>query len=297
MTNYGKDIAGWLPGGPNCPGVTTGHATTTAAVVCNLEQMLKRVGRSLEQESLAVLGLGSIGQSCLKLLLEVCPHPREIILCDVFAMEQSWQVFAASLREQHAYHGRVRIASTITTVPTEIYEASTILTAVSAPDVLDVERLRPGTVIVDDSYPPAFSVEAAMHRLKMDADIFFSNAGMLRLPTPIRETMVVPPAAEALLQSFGVATYREELIRDPNELTACVLSSLLTGQPDGSFPPTIGLAGLPALVDHYQNLSRLHIESARPQCDKYFLPDETVERFRLRFGGTLESGIDHVLSQ
>ena len=75
MTNYGKDIAGWLPGGPNCPGVTTGHATTTAAVVCNLEQMLKRVGRSLEQESLAVLGLGSIGQSCLKLLLEVCPHP------------------------------------------------------------------------------------------------------------------------------------------------------------------------------------------------------------------------------
>ena len=297
MTNYGKDIAGWLPGGPNCPGVTTGHATTTAAVVCNLEQMLKRVGRSLEQESLAVLGLGSIGQSCLKLLLEVCPHPREIILCDVFAMEQSWQVFAASLREQHAYHGRVRIASTITTVPTEIYEASTILTAVSAPDVLDVERLRPGTVIVDDSYPPAFSVEAAMHRLKMDADIFFSNAGMLRLPTPIRETMVVPPAAEALLQSFGVATYREELIRDPNELTACVLSSLLTGQPDGSFPPTIGLAGLPALVDHYQNLSRLHIESARPQCDKYFLPDEAVERFRLRFGGTLESGIDHVLSQ
>ncbi len=98
LTDHGHDIAAWLQGRPNCPGLTTGHATTTAAVVRNLEQMLAMSGRLLEQESLVVLGLGSIGQSCLRLLLEVCPHPREIILCDVFAREQSWQAFAASLR-------------------------------------------------------------------------------------------------------------------------------------------------------------------------------------------------------
>ena len=38
--------------------------------------MLSTAGRPLEQETLAVLGLGSIGQSCLRLLLEIEPHPR-----------------------------------------------------------------------------------------------------------------------------------------------------------------------------------------------------------------------------
>ncbi len=289
MTHYGLDIATWLEGRSNCPGLTTGHATTTAAVVCNLEQMLSRVGRSLEQESLAVLGLGSIGQSCLRLLLEVCPHPREIILCDVFAVEHSWHAFASSLRDEHGYQGPLRVVASVTTVPEQVYEATTILTAVSASDVLEVQRLRPGTVIVDDSYPPAFPVEMAMRRLQDDADIFFSNAGMLRLPTPIRETMVIPAGAESLLTRFGISAYRDEVLRDPHELTACVLSSLLTGQRDGGFPPTLGLAGLVDLVDHYRNLKAIGIGPARPQCDKFFLADEPVDRFCLKFGTSLNA--------
>lgn len=123
-----------------------------------------------------------------------------------------------------------------------------------------------------------------MHRLRTDADIFFSNAGMLRLPAPIRETMVVPAAAEALLTSFGVAAFREELLRDPYELTACILSSLLTGRSDGSFPPTLGLAALQDLISHYRDLAALDIGPARPQCDKYFVPQDAVERFRQRHG-------------
>jgi acyl transferase domain-containing protein/NADPH:quinone reductase-like Zn-dependent oxidoreductase/SAM-dependent methyltransferase/acyl carrier protein len=283
LTNYGADILGWLDGRPNCPALTTGHATTTAAVIRSLEQMLGMAGRELQDESLAVLGLGSIGQSCLRLLLEVCPHPRELILCDVFAKEQIWQGFAEDLRAQHGFRGPIRLVSSRVGAAAEVYEATTILTAVSVPDVLDVDRLRPGTLVVDDSYPPAFSVERGMRRLEEEADIFFSNAGILRLPAPIRETLVVPAGTEDWLPRF-VGPYREEMVREPHELTACVLSSLLTARSDGTFPPTLGLAGLTDLLSHYHELQYLDIGPARPQCDKYFVPEQAVERFRRRFG-------------
>ena len=151
LTHYGQDLAAWLRGTARCPTVTTGHGTTSAAVIHNLQQMLNRAGRSLAQETLAVLGLGSIGQSCLRLLLELGLHPRELVLCDVFAKEQEWRSFADALREEHGYRGSIRTASSHAGAPAAVYEATTILTAVSVPDVLDVSQLRPGTVIVDDS--------------------------------------------------------------------------------------------------------------------------------------------------
>jgi acyl transferase domain-containing protein/acyl carrier protein len=290
MTSQGHDVAAWMQGRGTYPVLTTGHATTTAALVRNLEQMLEVAGRPLDQEALAVLGLGSIGQSCLRLLLEVCPHPRKLVLCDVFAKERLWQNFSEVLRKEHGYQGPIRLASSVAGAPAEVYEAGTILTAVSVPDVLDVGRLRPGTLVVDDSYPPAFSVRAATQRLEADGDIFFSNAGMLRLPAPIRETVLVPAGAEGVLEHFGVAAFREEVLRDPHELTACVLSSLLTGRPDGAFPPTLGLAELTDLVGHYRELAPLDIGPARPQCDNYFMPEEAVEHFRRQFGGQVAVG-------
>ena len=41
---------------------------------------------------------------------------------------------------------------------------TTILAAVSVPEALDVDLARPGTLIVDDSYPPAFSLGKAVRR-------------------------------------------------------------------------------------------------------------------------------------
>ncbi|MBY0527973.1 MAG: SDR family NAD(P)-dependent oxidoreductase, partial [Gemmataceae bacterium] len=289
LTGYGKDIATWSKDRPGCPALTTGHATTTAAVIRNLDQMLELAGRNLESESLAVLGLGSIGQSCLRLMLEVLPHPRELVLCDVFAKERAWQDFAEVIRAEHGYRGPIRLASSREGAPAEVYAASTILTAVSVPNVLDVDRLQPGTLLLDDSYPPAFRLEEAVKRLETDADVFFSNAGMLRLSAPLRETLLVPAGAEGLLAHFGVATFREEGLRDPYELTACVLSSALTGRADGTFPATLGLADVRDLVAHYRELPVLDIGPARPQCDKYFVPKEAIERFRQRFGGRATS--------
>jgi hypothetical protein len=263
--------------------LTTGHATTTAAVVLNLQSMLQQAGRSPAGEHLGVLGLGSIGQSCLRLLLEVLPHPGAITLCDVFAKQEEVRALARGLCDEHGFRGRIAVVDSDGGLPEALYEATTVLTAVSVPGALDVDRLRPGTVLVDDSYPPAFALDRAVRRAETAADLFFSNAGLVRLTEPVRETLFLPPGTQEAVARFGAEAFRNEVERDPYELTACILSSLLTDRHEG-LRPTLGLAAPEDLRGHHQGLLRLGITAARPQCEKYFVPDEVVRRFREQFG-------------
>jgi hypothetical protein len=88
---------------------------------------------------------------------------------------------------------------------------------------------------------------------------------------------------------LGDAAFRKELARDPRELTACILSSLLTDRHEG-FRPTVGLAELPDLRSHYRGLARLGITAARPQCGTYFVPGDVVRRFRETHAAPTQEG-------
>jgi hypothetical protein len=85
-----------------------------------------------------------------------------------------------------------------------------------------------------------------------------------------------------MVARFGTDAFLRELARDPRELTACILSSVLTDRQEG-FRPTVGLAEPTDLLAHYHGLTRLGITAARPQCGTYFVPEEVVQRFRDRF--------------
>jgi acyl transferase domain-containing protein/NADPH:quinone reductase-like Zn-dependent oxidoreductase/acyl carrier protein len=285
-TGYGAAIEAWGHGADGLE-LTTGHATTTAAVVQTLDHAMRLSRRALERERVAVLGLGSIGQSCVRLMLTVLPHPRELVLCDLFTKEAALRAFAHVLRTEHRFRGRIRVAHSPVGVPDEVYAADTVIAAVSVSELVDVDRLRPGTIVVDDSYPPAFTLSRAIRRIEDRADILFSNAGMLRLPRPVRETLVLPYGAEAALEAFGVAAFRDEVARDARELTACVLSSALTASRPG-FRSTIGLAKLDDLVSHYRGLEDAGVSAARLQCENYFVPDSLIARFAERFGALSE---------
>jgi acyl transferase domain-containing protein/NADPH:quinone reductase-like Zn-dependent oxidoreductase/SAM-dependent methyltransferase/acyl carrier protein len=281
-TRYGQDVRDWV--GVSAPIVTTGHATTTATVILNLQNLLARIGRRLEQETLAVLGLGSIGKSCLDLALHVLPHPRSLILCDVFGKQTDLAALARRAREEYGFRGQLDLLVSDVGVPVELYQATTILAAVSVPNAIDVGLLRPGTVIVDDSFPPAFPLEQAISRLESKGDVLFTNAGMARLADPVQERVFLPPASDVEVARYGMDAFRAEFLRDPHELTACFLSSLLT-QTDESFPATLGSPTTEDLSAHYHGVIRLGIQAARAQCGRYFVPDEAIEAFRARFGG------------
>lgn len=109
-----------------------------------IDKLLQEGGRFLAQEHVGFLGLGSIGRTALHLMLNVLPHPAEILLCDMYAKRQALESLAQTLREDIGFQGRIRIVTADPDVPAAFYEATLIVGAANVPNILDIARLRPG---------------------------------------------------------------------------------------------------------------------------------------------------------
>ena len=101
----------------------------------------------------------------------------------------------------------------------------------SARDLLDVEGLRPGCIVVDDSAPHLFDVGAALERVRRRGDLYVTEGGMLRWPAPVGEIRwtAPDPALAALLAALK--QYR----RGPAGVMGCLVSGVL-GPSLGSGP-------------------------------------------------------------
>jgi amino acid adenylation domain-containing protein len=279
-TDYGRVLANALAGRPDRPQVSTGHATTTSAMVLTIGKLLHEGGRHLERERVGFLGLGSIGRSSLQLMLNVLPHPAEILLCDVYAKHQTLETLAQNLRERTGFAGRIRILTADPNVPSAFYAATLIVGATNVPAILDVDRLRPGTMMVDDSAPHCFDPERAVQRIEQHHDLLFSEGGIIRSPHPFHELRYVPSAVE---QTMTVRQFDTIFARhDPHEIMGCTLSSLLSARLL-QFPPTVGFVDAQASQQHYGMLKRLGAEAARLQCGDYVLADHTRRDFRRQY--------------
>ena len=280
-TRYGHGLVEALPGGRDWPSVSTGHATTTSAIVLTMDKLLCEGGRRLTDERVGFLGLGSIGRAALSLMLNVLPHPAEIVLCDVYAKRQSLEAQAQALCEREGFQGRVRIATAEPEVPDAFYDATLIVGAANVPNILDVDRLRPGAMIVDDSAPHCFDPQRAAQRLRQRRDLLFSEGGLLRSPHAFRELRYAPPIVEQTMtaEQFDALFMR----RDPYEIMGCTLSSLLSAR-FAQLPPTVGFVDTQTSQDYYGLLKRLGFEAAQLQCADWVLSEEIGRAFRRQFG-------------
>src|SRR5207248_1168894 len=79
-----------------------------------------------------------------------------------------------------------------------LYERGLIIAASSAPEVLDVEKLAPGTIVVDDSLPPAVHLKRARMRMANKRDVLIAGGGGLSLGRMERrvEPGVVPEGVD-----------------------------------------------------------------------------------------------------
>ncbi len=262
------------------PALSTGHATTSAGVVLNIQRVALMCGRDLSAERVAFVGLGSIGLTTLRLMLACAPHPREIILCDVYSQLERLGAIRDELRMVFQFRGSIHVAWARGEIPAEAYEASLIVGATNVPEVLDIKRVRPGTVIVDDSAPHCFSTASAIARFEESADIIFTEGGVLGLPEPLRETAYHPPN---LKDPTDLGRFAEFLGHDSTSITGCVFSGLLSGT--FGLRPTIGPVAAEEALAHYSALVVLGFTGGRLQCDSYVLRQDLVERFRRAFGG------------
>ena len=280
-TRYGNSLVEALDGGRDWPAVSTGHATTTSAIVLTMDKLLREGGRRLADERVGFLGLGSIGRAALSLMLHVLPHPAEIVLCDVYAKRQSLEAQAQALGEQEGFRGRIQIATAEPEVPEAFYDATFIVGATNVPHILDVDRLRPGAMIVDDSAPHCFDPERAAQRFRQRRDLLYSEGGLLRSPHAFRELRYAPHVVEQTMtaQQFDAFFIR----RDPYEIMGCTLSSLLSAR-FAQLPPTVGFVEAQTSHAYYDLLKRLGFEAARLQCADCDLTEELVQAFRRQFG-------------
>ncbi|GLY07126.1 hypothetical protein Acsp01_75050 [Actinoplanes sp. NBRC 101535] len=188
--------------------VTTGHAVTAASVVRTTLAALDAAGRSWSDSVVAILGVGSIGASSLSLLLARAGAPAGLILCDLPSAGPRLTALASTCP------GPVEVA---TDGPDAVYRADVIVAATSGgPGTLDVDRLRPGTILVDDSFPHCFDPVRALARMRSAGDVLVVGGGLLDLGAASRTVADGLPAVAASGQ-----------FRLPGAVASCQTESLL----------------------------------------------------------------------
>jgi len=284
-SNYGRDLTEALAG-HDLPRITTGHATTTSAVVLAVRRALEEGGRALADEHVGFIGLGSVGLATLRLLLSCLPHPARLSLCDVYSKLESLESLRRELIDELGYRGEVRLLASRHEVPAELYEASVIVGATNVAEILDINRLAPGSIVVDDSAPHAFDPEAALRRFHERGDILVTEGGVLLAPEPLPLRVYVPDGLEPWLEAGLVSLIARS---NPWNITGCVLSGLLSAR-FADLAPTIGLIDRQTALDHYERLDALGFKAAGLHLDDSPLDARIIEDFRSRYGNGHPSG-------
>ena len=132
-TDNARAVVAALGNRTDLPRPTTGHATTAASVVFAIQRALEESGRGMPAERVAYLGLGSVGCATLRLMMSTLPHPREIILTDLFRKLDVLGRIQRELVEEFGFQGNVRVLSSTGKVPDELYEATVIVGATNVP--------------------------------------------------------------------------------------------------------------------------------------------------------------------
>ncbi len=191
-TSYVADIADRV-GGEGLPSLTSGHAAVVAAFAFNVERILKTAGRDYGGESVTFVGVGSIGAGILRLLDEHF-SPKRVFVVDIHQKKDRLLAIEAELR------GEVEIVTIHKGdgLPAWLYDrCSLFLSATSTPLVVDVDRFRPGSLLVDDSFPFGFDTERAASRLATATDIMITIAGGLEGVAPFELDYVASSTGRA----------------------------------------------------------------------------------------------------
>lgn len=272
--------------------LTTGHETVTAAFLLNIERICREAGRDLNQERMTVVGLGHIGSAVLELLFRLNYRPSSLHLVDVTTKKEALCRLRDQLLDRYGYRGTVEISTVPKSagIPTHLYDETTfILGACSSADVIDVDRMRPGTVLVDDSFPLGFDAPKAIRRIEQANDILITIAGGLASSNPINPRRWFSTDHE--LANLLISGLAEAANFDDRSLTGCVYSSVLTGH--FALPYSLGDVQPDHALAHYKRYSEngfhgtpIYIMNTAPVAEgsaAYSASTATLESFRRRF--------------
>ncbi|MEV0898229.1 amino acid adenylation domain-containing protein [Actinoplanes sp. NPDC049802] len=237
-TGYGGALRPYLR---TSVGVTTGHAVTAASVVRTTVAAVAARGRKLRDETVAILGAGSIGTASLRLLLtDKDHHPERLILCDLPSAAGRLAELAATLD----------VPTSIVLSPEGVYPAGVIVAATSGgPTTLDVDRLRPGTILVDDSFPHCFDTGRALARMRERGDVLIVGGGLLDCGQ-VRQTVAAGLPAVAVQLPGAIASCRLESLLHAARPELPLVTGPVTAEPAAAYDRALDAAGVRAAPLH-----------------------------------------------
>ncbi len=248
--------------------LTTGHAATAATVLLTVAALLARFELALAELHLAVVGFGSIGKSSLGLLLETLGTPARLSICDRPGVLQR---NAEGLAE--AFSGPLQLVASTGNLPEQAYQADLIVGASSAANILEVAKLRPGTLVADDSFPALFDAQAAWRRMRGAADVLLTGAGRLQ---------IAPCESRPLLAELPRSLWeRAQAEYAASGLPGCRAESLLrSARPE--LPRVRGLVEPACARSYLAAIRELGIASAPPHLGGQCIEAALLERIGQR---------------
>jgi predicted amino acid dehydrogenase len=265
--NYGFSVAQLLDD-ENGLGLTTGHAATVVAVVKTVHKVLGLLERPIGQSTLAVVGFGSIGQSSLNLLLEQDLRPQRLLVVEQHSQLRHLKRPIDALR---ARYGDLEVLGADGALPDEVYGADVLIGASSSGGIVDVSRLQPGTVLIDDSFPLIVDARQAVERMERARDVLIVGGGTLSLGE-CRTEVLVPDIPSDLLD--------RALVRyGAGGVPGCRAESLLVSARD-DLPAIRGLVDPADAARFWRALSDLGLEAAPLHLGGYAPPEALIERVR-----------------
>ena len=171
LLNHFQDLPeGYLPYKNK---ITKGHIITCMGIALLFEKLIQKTSC----QTLALIGLGSIGRLSLSLLLEKIIKPQKLIFCDLRKKQKELEALAKQIHLQYkipvqiCYYGEESFL--------ELYRSDFILGAVSSKFILKPELLQKGALLIDDSFPPMLSVSKSIQRMKKKQDVLILSGGKL----------------------------------------------------------------------------------------------------------------------
>ncbi len=253
--------------------LTTGHAATAVSMGLTIQSAAAAAARDLRRARMCFVGLGAIGTATLRTVLGCLPHPASLTLCDVPAKRDYLEALAREARMVMNFSGEISIVESAGSLPEIAYEADWFVGATNATGVIDIACLRPGSIIVDDSFPLCFDLAAARRRLESAGDVLFVNGGSVGLNEPLRWTCALPAGVPSVSKSL----LAQAMLPSSEMITGCIVSSVL---PRDGFAPTCGPVALDHCRIYWHGFHRLGLAAAPLHCGSWSPSALDLERFR-----------------
>ncbi len=203
---------------PSIISLTSGHSMTIAAILIHLRNAIKQRKLPLNSLKIGFLGIGSIGKPTLEAMLNLMGCPKEIHICDLKSQKSRITELVESL--QKIYATRFCVSYYESKIPDSFYTSNIIIAATTSGSVLDLYKLKPGSILIDDSYPNCYDKSDYLANSALQKSIHIIEGGVIESIHKINEIRF--QFDEKITQKMPLLFQERPITHIPS----CILASL-----------------------------------------------------------------------